>query len=593
MKPKKKGPTFLGRLSGPGLFSLRFFGWSYLILFIPQIALDVIAYETGSWLWLPIWTFGHLLIGVCAFFLRSLWLDKRLTEKPSAALNILVAAGLGAIRVSFIGYSSFQFGLAPEFNLVARIIAGAILGSTLFLILGSVISSRTDYRSTLGELFATQRQLENMRRAKRNEVTELQRELEISTRKVIEPKLEAIARAISRDSIDVSTKNAIAQDLRLLLDSQIKPLNARLKSTNSALANSDTFRGISATRLLRLPDLVKPDLAINPLLQFLVLVGSIPFALYVFEGPERIPLGFGIAALTALLLFLCKIALSKLKSMSPRLALVALLAVIMAQAALGLLILASSGLPDQTTETVGILLFLAVFLTTIFYGLVVAYEYNQQAFMVTLSRNNNRLSRELALLNQRLWIEKRQWALQIHGSVQASLTTALARLAKTGAPTSEQLTKVREDLTHAIKGLKDSGASPVDLRNSLKDIQRTWKGIVKVKIDLKSEFAKQVLADPWGAVIANEIIKEAVSNSFKHGKADTVKVSFEPARQGAIEIVVQDNGLGISSKHSGGLGSQILDEIAFPWSLLNQPTGGSILRAQIAISTKKLRAVRK
>jgi signal transduction histidine kinase len=587
LKPKRKESKFLTRLSGPGLFSLRFFGWSYLILFIPQVAFDVIAYESSSWLWLPIWTFGHLLIAFCGYFIRFVWLDKRLAEKPSAALNISIAALLGSIRVTFIGYISFELGLAPEFNLTARIIAGAILGATLFAVLGSVLSSRMDYQASLGKLLATQRQLENMRRARRTEVAKIQNQWELSTREAIEPKIEEIARLVRRGSINPTVQKELVIELRSLLDNQIKPLSARLKSTSSALANRTTFKGVSPLRLFTIPDRVNLNILINPLLQFLVLTAAIPFALYVFEGPEWIPLGFEIAVVTSLFLFLNKIAVAKRKSISTKLGIAALFVLILAQTAIGFLLLQLSGLPGSTIESVSALLILALLVTTSLYGLVVTYEYNQAAFMKTLSSNNRRLARELALLNQRIWVEKREWALRIHGSVQASLTASLVRLSGESAPSKEQLAKVREHLSQASNGLKASAVKPVDLAASLKVIQKTWGGIAKIKVDLKSAPAQQVLDDAWGGVIANEIIKEAVSNSVKHGKADLVKVSFEDPTPGFVQIIVQDNGRGLSPKSSSGLGSQILDETAFPWSLQNQPTGGTILKAQIAVANKK------
>jgi signal transduction histidine kinase len=516
-----------------------------------------------------------------------LWLDKRLAEKPSAALNISIAALLGSIRVTFIGYTSFVLGLAPEFNLTARIIAGAILGATLFVVLGSVLSSRRDYQASLGKLLATQRQLENMRRARRNEVAEIQHQWEISTRQVIEPKIEEIARLVKRDTINPTVQKGIVTELRFLLDNQIKPLSTRLKSTSSALANRNTFKGVSPLRLFTIPDRVNPDLAINPLLQFLVLTAAIPFALYVFEGPEWIPLGFEISVVTSLFLFLNKIAVAKRKSISTRLGIAALFVLILAQTAIGFFLLQLSGLPGSTIESVSVLLILALLITTSLYGLVVTYEYNQAAFMKTLSRNNRRLARELALLNQRIWVEKREWALRIHGSVQASLTASLVRLSGESAPSKEQLAKVREHLSQASNGLKASAVKPVDLAASLKVIQDTWGGIAKIKINLKSAPAQQVLVDDWAGVIANEIIKEAVSNSVTHGKADLVTVNFEDPTPGFVQIIVQDNGRGLSPKSSSGLGSQILDETAFPWSLQNQPTGGTILKAQIAVATKK------
>jgi signal transduction histidine kinase len=354
------------------------------------------------------------------------------------------------------------------------------------------------------------------------------------------------------------------------------------------LANPKTFKGVSPIRLFTIPDRVNPGFAINPLLQLLVLAAAIPFALYIFEGPEWIPLGFEIAAVVSLFLFLIKLAGAKIKPISTNLGLASLSLLVLAQTAIGFLLLQLSGLPDQTIVPVVVLLLFAMSLTTALYGLSVTYEYNQATFMKTLSRNNNRLARELTLLNQRLWVEKRDWALRIHGSVQASLTASLARLSGAGTPSKEQLSKVREHLAQASDGLKASGVKPVNLRASLKVIQKTWGGIVKIKVDLKSVSAQQVLVDPWGGVIANEIIKEAVSNSVKHGKADLIKVSFEQPKLGFVEIIVQDNGRGLSSRSSAGLGSQILDETAFPWSLENQPTGGTILKAQIAVPKKNL-----
>jgi signal transduction histidine kinase len=551
------------------------------------VAFDVIAYESSSWLWLPIWTFGHLLMAFVAYFLRSLWLDKRLTDKPSAALNISIAALLGSIRVTFIGYISFELGLAPDFNLIARIIAGAILGAALFTVLGGVLSSRMDYQSSLGELLATQRQLENMRRARRTEVAKIQNQWELSTREAIEPKIEEIARSVKGSSFNPAIQKEIVSELRFLLDNQIKPLSARLKSTSSVLADPNTFKGVSPLRLFTIPDRVNPDLAINPLLQFLVLAAAIPFALYIFQGPEWIPLGFEIAVVTSLFLFLNKIAVAKRKSISTKLGIAALFAVILAQTAIGFFLLQLSGLPGSTMVPVLVLLFLALTITTFFYGMAVTYEYNQAAFIKTLSRNNRRLARELALLNQRLWVEKREWALRIHGSVQASLTASLVRLSGKGTPSKEQLAKVRQHLSQASNGLKASAVKPVDLRASLRALQKTWGGIAKIKVDLKSAPAQQVLDDKWGGVIANEIIKEAVSNSVTHGKADLVKVSFEGATPGFVQIIVQDNGRGLSPKSSSGLGSQILDETAFPWSLQNQPAGGTILKAHIAVARKK------
>jgi signal transduction histidine kinase len=217
-------------------------------------------------------------------------------------------------------------------------------------------------------------------------------------------------------------------------------------------------------------------------------------------------------------------------------------------------------------------------------------DQNRDAFISQLEKNNNRIERDLALLNQRLWVERRQWALRIHGTVQASLTAALARLSQPGGLGKRDVSLVRAHLAQARKGLSQNTSNEFDLVEALKETKKTWRGILEIKTNFKSSAAKALIPDRWASVCANEIIKESVSNSMKHGKAQRVDISFVTSQPGFIEIVAQDDGKGLSRQFKPGLGSQLLDEIAFPWSLEKHPEGGAILRARIPVSGKKVKS---
>ena len=127
--------SVLTRLSGPNLFDMRFFWWTYFVAFVVQITFDVIAFDSPSLLWLPVWTAGHLLATLAAILIRWGFLDSYLSKKPNPYLNIAVAGLRGSIRVTFIGYTSFELDLQGEFDLVARIIAGVISGVVGFLMI--------------------------------------------------------------------------------------------------------------------------------------------------------------------------------------------------------------------------------------------------------------------------------------------------------------------------------------------------------------------------------------------------------------------------------------------------------------------------
>jgi signal transduction histidine kinase len=167
------------------------------------------------------------------------------------------------------------------------------------------------------------------------------------------------------------------------------------------------------------------------------------------------------------------------------------------------------------------------------------------------------------------------------------LTAALARLSQPGGLRKKDVALVREHIAQARKGLSQNSSGVFNLVAALKETTKTWRGILEIKTDLQSPAAKILIADRWASVCANEIIKESVSNSMKHGKAERVEVSFESAQPGFIEIIAIDDGKGLPRQFRPGLGSQLLDEIAFPWSLEKRPEGGTLLRARIPVSGKR------
>jgi hypothetical protein len=56
-----------------------------------QITFDLIAFDSLSWLWLPVWTGGHLLASFVAILIRKAFLDELLARKPNPFINIAVA----------------------------------------------------------------------------------------------------------------------------------------------------------------------------------------------------------------------------------------------------------------------------------------------------------------------------------------------------------------------------------------------------------------------------------------------------------------------------------------------------------------------
>ena len=584
MKLSWRNSAVLTRLSGPRLFDRTFFWWTYWVGFVVQITFDVIAYDSPSLLWLPVWTAGHLVATAFAVLARWTFLDAYLEKKPNPFLNIAVASFLGVIRVTFIGYVSYALELQGLFDLGARIIAGVIAGSLGFIVIVNYTESSRSYRNVTKNLLSTQSRLSGQRKAAQKSLEANLIQVKNTLQELVEPKLQQLSTRLGSDDLKSSDRKVLANEVRSLLQDQVRPISSSFKTSTKAIANPNFGKSVSRLSLFRLPDVVQPYLALRPLLIGLSMVSILPFGLYVFEDDSWTAIGLLIAVLVYLAVLLVRLLLSRAASMPLW---VGILSLVVMEALLILLIAESllfAGYPERSlpgvVTIVGVVLFGAVAFTSI----TAVQDQNRDAFIAQLEKNNNRIERDLAILNQRLWVERRQWALKIHGTVQASLTAALARLSQPGGLDKKDVSLVRAHISQARKGLSQKSSSSFDLVEALKATKKTWRGILEIKTAFTSPAAKLLISDRWASVCANEIIKESVSNSMKHGKAQKVNIRFESNQQGFIEIIAEDDGKGLPRQFKPGLGSQLLDEIAFPWTLEKLPEGGTILRARIPVS---------
>lgn len=587
MKFNWRNSEILTRLSGPRLFDKTFFWWTYWAGFVLQITFDVIAYDSPSLLWLPVWTAGHLAATAVAVALRWWFLDAYLEKKPNPFLNIAVASLLGAVRIVFIGYVSYQLQLQGLFDLGARIIAGVIAGSFGFILIVNYTESSRSYREITKNLLAAQARLNSMRRIAKRSLRANQQAARNDLTELVEPRLVELAQQLQDNSIKSSVRRALVGDISSLLEKQVRPLSDRFRTSTKALSDPKLGQSVSRLTLLRLPSTVRPHLALRPLLVALSMFAILPFSLYVFEDDSWIATGMLISFAVYVAIWLAKFLLSKSDPMSLWAGILALVLV----DALTLLMIGEllrlATFPLQSLPGVMVIVGIVLVCTVGFTGVVALQDFNRDDFVAELKRNNSRIEQKLALVNQRLWVEKREWALRIHGTIQASLTAALVRLRQPGELTSKDISLIRQHIAQARKGLDKSSPLVFDLTKAIGQTKKSWKGILDIKASLNSNAAKLLVADQWASVCANEIIKEAVSNAVKHGKASKLTIDFVAEQPGFVEIIVADNGKGISNKAKPGIGSQLLDEIAFPWCLERGAEGGTILRARIPVKSKR------
>jgi Signal transduction histidine kinase len=168
-------------------------------------------------------------------------------------------------------------------------------------------------------------------------------------------------------------------------------------------------------------------------------------------------------------------------------------------------------------------------------------------------------SESFAVLNKR----RKELANQLHGEVQSRLMSLVLR--QEAGQTIDRVVAI-EELSQISKLLEQGTPEVSSLEQSVQKTVNKWQGFAKITVT-----QLETNKDP---VVVAEIIDEAVSNAFRHGKANKVTVSLKDN-----QLTVIDNGIG-PTKGKPGIGSQLLDSASREWELTPGVDGGSLLRVK-------------
>ena len=185
-------------------------------------------------------------------------------------------------------------------------------------------------------------------------------------------------------------------------------------------------------------------------------------------------------------------------------------------------------------------------------------------------------------LRQQVWLDRKRVAMVLHGSVQGALYSAAIRLSKEADPSPEAIASVQQDITEALSKLAGAQSEDFDFEDVLDNITALWEDSVDFKIQLDPDALTTLNRNHDSAECAIEVLREAINNSIKHGKAETVDIAIVPASRGLVSLTVVNDGQPIPDDSEQGYGSSLLDELTHKWSLRNV-SGGVSLNAEIVV----------
>ncbi len=547
----------------------RFFAWFPAIHLMSSVAYD----ETR--LGVPFATLAPAVAVAELVFLVSYfggyWLLRKLDANAYGATGMLVI---------LVGGSQVLRGLALESGFVQLIqISEAVdyrrlpgdftLGFLVALVLAYLQTAQAQFRLDSAELERVRQELDERRIQARGVAAESEQALRKRAQDALLTKLAEVEKLLVKTDLAQS-----AERVRQLVELEVRPLSKEIWNRLDVLA--DSAKGSQSRGRGFWPHSMPLKRAFRPGLIFLFANLNIIATANALAGAEfaltllvfsmtMLPLGLVLRSLIPASFepkfwsgFLLSLALTGI-SLSPTWAYLFSVAqtypgaVGLRQTGAGLIILVVFGL-----------------------GLRAAFATTQERLLQRLAELNDELSLELSVIEQSIWIAKRNWSFIVHGTVQGALTVAHTRLKQAGKDSKEVLKLVQGDIEKARQALEQGVVNRQSAAAEFQDLITTWEGVCEVSIDYPEQAFEQI--DETSRICSIEIVKEIVGNAFRHGQATKVEFKIEIAKD-RVQIQARNNGTPVTES-TIGLGTDLLNELTESWSIANE-SGGVVVRARI------------
>ncbi|MFM1984692.1 MAG: hypothetical protein RL723_1127 [Actinomycetota bacterium] len=561
--------------SGPVALSnrvlLQFVPISYLLVLVSNPAR-----LEGSFLqWISVATIGTLATILVLLAFRASLLPIYPNRKSKPLLTSVAFVTAGFVRGLFIYLVGSTFEIMPETEFIFRLWGGPLFVYGGIAMLAIFNSSRLRHESVLSDLATEKVELDELRGGIKERIRSQRQDLIRRVQEVLVPAIENVQSELNSQKVSLSNK------LREIVETVVRPLSHEIGSY--ATADESAIKiGKRAKRVIskgEFPRVVSAGAMLVPeLISFAT--ASIAVASNALNFPDHV-------LVTSLLSLACVYFGYKLIQVSlyrfwvP--VFVAVLITFLAALTVSYLTWFALGLFGFELPEIILYEFI---LSQVFIGSISFYMQYLRTKRNAAEVEMTKVISDLAILNsqlrQEVWLNRRRIASVLHGSVQAALYASAIRLAKVESPSAQEVKNVQADIAAAISKLESTDGAET-FSGVLEQIREVWDGAVEVTLpSMGADLVAKLDANPVASSCASEVVREAVSNAVKHGKAEHVVIEVEQTVPHLLGITVTNDGQPLPAEVEAGYGSSILNEVAFTWQLENRG-GYTVLGAAIAI----------
>lgn len=569
------------------LEDVRFVTWGYLgyhlfAMVMMRVFLNANVFFSNFDFWLGV------IIGEHIFIFGTYILLKRFVKRTPPWLVIATGLSIGALRTWVTSVLAIQAGQQREVDWTFQIASGAFYELIMICIWANVNGAYRDHQKLVQELSETKNSILGYRENAEEILAEEQEKLLALTRNSLLPQIQLIETAIGGVTLENSNRWGVANDLKGLINNQVRPLSEALRQSAKSLLTPTAAAQSQMRRVLHIPKRFSLTNSVFPTVNSLtMLLGFIAAPMWILNETWAI-----ISTALCGTYFLVLVALKKLTAKWPPvrreigIPLLVVFAILPVQPAYAIAVIFYPDVEQAVLYGLSMMFLSCVVFLSL--ALLDSLDYSSRSYRELLVEENRQLSHEMALFEQQLWAARRHWSLVVHGSVQASLTAALTRLNSKDVD-AKTIDQAKKDLDRAVVALTTPPNVTLNFSSTLQELVATWRGVCEIDLKITAGLKKTIIQDSRLSMCVNEILKEAVSNAVRHGDARSANVKLTQTRAGVLQISVSNNGAAPKPSKRKGLGSTLLDELTLDWQLnFDENVHQTVLIAHLPFSNSQL-----
>lgn len=507
--------------------------------------------------------FSIISIGVFFVVYFALVFPARRISNPSAR----GLAQILLVVVAEMAKSAALIGLLHPDQFVSRYLErlpGDITIAALYWLIAGVASTAfEEHRFAIFELNRASEKLDEKRQIRIAAATGVEEELQEKASQALIVELDKLSK-LSESVLDSAEMSRLKLQIQSLIRNQVRPLSRELRSRVEVLQSKEPVKAVVArfsqiprmtciptldtslvaSYFISIPNIFLTVLSKTSLINsLLILAISISYPiigrfLQIFLPRKRVSpfQGLFLAGVLSLISYLpTGFMISMFTQESPL---------------LGITVVSAGG----------VLVFTAIFGSSWF-----LLQRERAERVEEVEQLNRKTKHEMDLLDQAMWVAQRKWSYLIHGSVQAALTVAAARLEMSSRPDERLRVAVRSDIERAKRTLLEPPELRAEVKGLLDEVAATWRGVCEFDYQISPSVVEALSRSSTATTCFVEIIKELISNANRHGSATKFWLNAYLNKDGDLDIVAGNNGKPMGGAVSSGLGLQMISVLTKRW----------------------------